>query len=448
VGHEPLREPVGGAGVIVVSSRLGSLAVVGGFRLVIGGLDLGPRLARWWLRLSGLTRRRAWVSTGDPVVSFLIFNAYGMGGTVRTTLNLAGELARDRRVELISLVRHRQEPFFDFPDDVEVRALEDRTGAPRSAPARLLAHVPSLLLCHGDRASRKASLYTDVVLVRALARLPDGVLVATRPNLNLAALQARRPGLAIVGAEHMNFARHPKSLQEEIRRRYPQLDALVVLTERDREAYSREVAGLQRVRRIPNAVSPAATAPPPLDEPVVIAAGRLSSQKGFDRLIRAFAWIAEDCPGWTLRICGNGPERLALERQVVELGLQGRVTLAGPVERLDREFEGASIFVLSSRFEGLPMVLLEAMSKGLPVVAFDCPTGPREVIRHPDDGILIGNGDEPALGRAILALINDPARRRRLGAAAMERSGDYSLAVVAPRWRELLDELGYWWRAS
>ena len=148
---------------------------------------------------------------------------------------------------------------------------------------------------------------------------------------------------------------------------------------------------------------------------MVVAAGRLVRAKGFDRLIRAFTWVAEAHPGWRLRICGGGPERAALAALIGELRLGGRVELAGKVRDMEAELGAASVFALSSRFEGLPLALLEAMAKGLAVVSFDNCAGPREVIEHGTDGLLVPGGDERALARAICALIESPDLRRRLG---------------------------------
>ena len=87
------------------------------------------------------------------------------------------------------------------------------------------------------------------------------------------------------------------------------------------------------------------------------------------------------------------------------------------------------------------MVLLEAMAVGLPVVSYDCPTGPRDIIREGVDGHVVPDGDTAALAAAMSGLMNDPARRKAYGAAGIEGAKRYDIAKIARRWEELFEEL-------
>jgi glycosyltransferase involved in cell wall biosynthesis len=400
-------------------------------------------LARTVLRMRG----PAAATSGPPKVTILIANAYGMGGTVRTCLNVAGFLAQRHEVEIISVQRRRNRPFFAFPPGVKVRVADDQRGRELRGKAGLVRALlrprASRLIFPADlRFVRSCSLWTDVMLLRQLWRVREGVVMGTRPALNLTALLLRRRGVIVVGQEHMNLESHTPQRQAEIARRYPELDAVAVLTESDLDSYARALGGSGRLERIPNAV-PALDAPASkLHRPVVIAAGRLTPQKGFDMLIPAFAQVAARHPQWTLRICGDGGQRKRLEALILEHDLSNNVLLMGAVDRLDLQMSEASMYVLSSRFEGLPMVMIEAMSLGLPVVSFDCPTGPREVIEDGRSGLLVPDGDVDALAAGMLELIEDEGRRRELGAGAAARAKDFSLDSIGPRWEALLAELG------
>lgn len=403
----------------------------------------GP-LRRALLAVLRRTRSRR-TDANDTTIRILLMHAWGMGGTIRTVLTLAGELAERHEVEVLSIVRRRDEPRFPFPPGVTVSAIDDqRPWARRPLPARaahaVLSRLPGLLLDRRDRGAQATTLWTDVCLTRRLRGLRGGLLMGTRPGLNLLVLDLAGPGVATVGQEHMHLARHGGSMQATIIKRYPRLDAVVTLTEADRSDYERRLAEPTRVRRIPNAVPDLRGAVADPSARTVIAAGRLTPQKGFDLLIDAWVPVAAEHPDWTLRICGGGSKQAALERRVRRHGLEGRVVLPGIVD-LGAAMSRASVFVLSSRFEGLPMALLEAMGAGMAVVSFDCPTGPRELLEDGRDGLLVPPEDRAALSAALLTVIGDEDLRRHLGAAAHERSAAFAPAVVLDRWETLFDEL-------
>jgi glycosyltransferase involved in cell wall biosynthesis len=397
---------------------------------------VGDRLASARLRRLMRRRRRPRGGQPGPKVHLVLGHAFGMGGTIRTVLNLAAHLARSREVEVISVVRRQDVPFLPFPEGVEISVLDDQREEP-TAPESVLVHPDEVF-------SHTATLRTDLALAKRLRAIRSGVVITTRPALNIAAARLVPRGVPVIAQEHMHFLGYGQGVAEQKRGAYPQLDALAVLTDDDLRDYRAALPGARtKLVRIRNALPPLEGAPSSLDAPTVLAAGRLVPQKGFDMLVPAFAAVARAQPEWRLRIYGDGrPFRFhALRRIVFEHELYNEVLLMGRTDRLGEEMARASLFVLSSRFEGLPMVIIEAMSKGLPVVAFDCPTGPREMIDDGVDGILVPEGDVEALGEAMLELVADPAKRRRYGAAALEKARSYDIEEIGPQWEQLLSSI-------
>jgi glycosyltransferase involved in cell wall biosynthesis len=365
-----------------------------------------------------------------------------MGGTIRTTFNLAGRLARDREVEIVALKRHAKRPFFALPDGVTVTALDDRSRERRPLPERVLTALPSLLTHPEDFAYPSASLWTDWRLLRRLRGMGGETVIATRPAWALVALAATPDDTIVVDQEHMHFHAHRPALAADVRRRYGELDAIAVLSADDEADYGALVRGTRtRVVRLPNAVPDLGGGIAGLDAPVIVAAGRLVAQKGFDLLVDAFAPIAARHPEWEVRIYGGGQDKAALQRQIEARGVADQVRLMGSTRELGAALAQGSLFVLSSRWEGFGLVIVEAMSRGLPVVSFDCPRGPSDIITDGRDGLLVPEQDTAALGAAMERLIDDVATRKAMGAAALERARDYDADAIAARWASLLDEL-------
>jgi glycosyltransferase involved in cell wall biosynthesis len=139
--------------------------------------------------------------------------------------------------------------------------------------------------------------------------------------------------------------------------------------------------------------------------PVVLAAGRLSKQKNFAMLVDAFNLIKDDTPA-NLLILGEGDSRESLQSKINNYGLQSRVELAGFVDNPYAYMTKSKVFVMSSLFEGLPTVLIEALYCGTSLVSTDCPSGPREILRDGELGVLVPLGDVNQLGAAMLAALS------------------------------------------
>jgi glycosyltransferase involved in cell wall biosynthesis len=384
-------------------------------------------------------------------VRYLLYNAYASGGTTRTVVNQANALCEAHDVEIASIYRHRRTPRFAVDPRVRLVPLTERRsdgsrrGDPEGSwrwPMRLARRFPNPMPHRFDGRFPRWHPPVDLRLLRYVRARDDGILVTTRPGTNLLAARVAPRQLVTVAQDHMNLGSYQPDLRDAIVRAYRRFDAVVTLTEDDRAAYREALADAPtRVECIPNGVPLPHLPPATLDAKVLVAAGRLVHQKGFDLLLDAFRMVAGKHPDWQLWIFGGGARRDALAAQIERLGLAGRAHLKGTAARLDEQLAAASIYVLSSRFEGLPMVLLEAMSAGLPAVAFDCPTGPAQILTHGKSGLLVPEQDVSALAAGICELIEDPARRRAMGAAALADAARYSIDAVARRWEELFLEL-------
>lgn len=305
-----------------------------------------------------------------------------------------------------------------------------------------------------DVAGRSPHVFTalrnNVVRLRSLRRAlraaqPDAIISFTTTVNLLVVLAASGWRVPVIVSERSFVgAQPPRGMWRLVYRTLYRRAAAVVAQTR-RGAADLEARLSRPVVVIPNPVpdmpSAAARVAPYGRGQLVLAAGRLGVEKGFDILIDAFAMIAAEQPDWRLRIAGEGSERAALTAQVARHGLGGRVQLAGFDDDLQASMREADIFVLSSRYEGMPNALLEAMSLGLCCISSDCETGPREIIDSGSNGWLVPVADAPALAEALQVLMNDKTLRQRIGAHAVDVRKTHSLRSVLARWDSLLAPL-------
>ncbi len=268
-------------------------------------------------------------------------------------------------------------------------------------------------------------------LVRYLRRERPAALLTTLDLTNLIGLLARRLSsvpvrvtiriATSVSAHQRSSARMKKLEQLALSWMYPWADAIVAVSHgvaEDLQAYT----GLpeSRIRVIYNptlddkleALAQETPQHPwfqPGQTPVILSAARLTEVKDFPTLMRAFALVRRQRPA-RLVILGEGPERSALEALARSLGIQADVSLPGFEPNPPAYMRRAAVYALSSRREGLPNALIQAMACGCPVVSADCPSGPREVLRGGQYGHLAPVGDEQAMSRAILAVLDGDTR--------------------------------------
>jgi glycosyltransferase involved in cell wall biosynthesis len=362
----------------------------------------------------------------------LIFiHSLGSGGAERVTANLANHWAGKGWDITVVTLAPQSNDFYQLHPVVKRIALE-------------LA---------GDSGNRLAGLWRNVQRIFALRRVlrqvqPDNALgMMSTANVLLALAVWNLPQIRAIGCERTHPPQTPLGdLWEGLRRRtYGRLAAVTALTGKSAD-WLKTRTRARRVPVIPNAV----LWPFPLQAPrlspdavcssgrhMLLAVGRPDMGKGFDCLIESFNTLAQKYPGWDLVILGEGPLRAMLQAEAMAAKLDERVFLPGLAGNVGEWYERAELYVMSSRFEGFPNTLIEALAHGLPAVSFDCDTGPRDIIRHEVDGLLVPPGDVAGLTAALDRLMGDAGLRQQLAARAVEARTRFSMQRIAGMWEEL-----------
>ncbi len=366
-------------------------------------------------------------AAGRPSRVALVIPALTLGGAERVVCALAEDWARAGREVSVVTVASRQDDVYALAPGVRRVTLD------LARPSR---HALDALLQMGRRVA---------ALRRALRALEPAVVVCFLESANvLSLLAASGTGVPVFVCVRTDPRYALLERRWAVLRRwlYPRARGVVVQTE-GAAAWARRFC--PRVHVIPNfAPRPARVAAPGAEQGAkrLLAMGRLAAEKGFDVLIEAFAQVAGAHPDWSLSILGEGPARPGLETLVARLGLGERVSLPGFAADPFAELAAAHAFALPSRYEGFPNALLEAMACGLPAVAFDCPSGPAEVIVHGQNGLLVPPGDGRRLAAALDRVMGSGAERARMGRSAREVTVSLAPERVLARWSALLREVG------
>lgn len=359
----------------------------------------------------------------------------GSGGAERVTANLANYWADKGWDITVVTVARRSLDFY----------------ALRPAVKRITLDLES------DSSNFLSRLWQNLRRITALRQMlsqvrPDIALgMMTTANMYLALAALGLPKLRSIGAERTNPSQQQLGYMWETLRCYTYglLNSVTVLTNESAD-WIKHNTHARRIAVIPNAVFfPLSIEEPQLTPTVIcrpgrqilIAVGRLEMVKGYDWLIEAFSNLSDKHRNWDLVIIGEGHLRETIERQIQKLGLENRIFIPGRVGNVGEWYEAADLYVISSRYEGFPNTLVEAMAYGLSAVSLDCDTGPRDIIRHEVDGLLVPPGDVASLNMALDRLMNDPMERQRFALKAVEVRTRFSIEKIMDRWESLFEDI-------
>lgn len=364
---------------------------------------------------------------------------FNPGGMERVLLNKVRWLTEaGYEVVVVTTDQQGRKPFYEFPAGVRMIDLGINYSLDNEKP--LLERIPSYLrkrrlhrrrltdLLMREHADITVSLYPSESSF--IPSIKDGSKKVLELHFNrYFRVQYGRKGL--IGL----IDRFRSSQDEKLARKF---DSFVVLTEEDINYWGK----LPNITAIPNAALPM-----PLKSDCtakrIIAVGRLDFQKGFDRLIDIWELVKKNTAseGWRLDIFGQGEWREKLNAMIDEKGLSDSASVNAPTADIAREYAGSSILAMTSNYEGFPMVMIEGMSAGLPVVTFDYKCGPRDIITHGADGIIVRDGDLESFAEALLQLMADDERRQKMGRAATAVVDRYSEEREMEQWVSLFKKI-------
>ncbi|WP_293932244.1 glycosyltransferase family 4 protein [Sphingobacterium sp. UBA6645] len=349
-----------------------------------------------------------------------------LAGTERATFQVANELAKhsDIKVFIFSTVGERQDIKMALDNRIEVVSL--------NYVNRYFGYFNNILKLNKLLKKYEINHFITVEMMSILFTLPTIIF-----------RNKSRSNFKYYAWEHFNYTvdlgRSIRSLCRKMAAKFA--DGIIVLTERDVEQWRSNVKINGKIENISN---PCSMEIVPRQYPVqnnnIIAVGRLTYQKGFDILLsiwKDFLNQYEVPKEWMLQIVGDGEDKQKLLTFIEEHTLGDRVELISNTSDIKSLYLNSSFLAMTSRFEGLPMTLIEAQTLGLPIIAFDCITGPAEVVTE-GTGYLIPYDDSELFKAKLFDLISSDTDRSKMSVEAFKQAQRFKSSQIGSRWIEFL----------
>lgn len=342
------------------------------------------------------------------------------GGTERVSTVIANELVKDAQFDIcfLSLWEKEKELFFYLDKKILRYTLFDNEVSGK----RILNYIKKI------RQFIKNNSIDIIVDI-------DGILdMYTIPA-------SKKSDCKVISWEQFNYYQNPYVNYRKYTRKLAakKADAVVVLTDEDKGYYQKELNVKCKLVRIYNPIENTQEKTNyDVESKIIISAGRLTEQKGFDILIDIANIAFDKHRDWKWVICGEGEDREKLTEKIKKYKLEKNVILEGNVANITDYYKKAAMFVLTSRYEGFGLVLTEAKNVGLPCVSFRCPCGPVEIIEDGVNGYLVDCFNVKNMAEKINELIENTEKRKEFSNMALVGTEKFDLSTISSQWKELL----------
>lgn len=291
----------------------------------------------------------------------------------------------------------------------------------------------------GNIVSRKIKLISDVLSLRKQIKFltPQVIICTEYPFATAALLTGAKKYCKIISWEHHHFHELKKNRfwDKLFKMSYPNLNAVVCLNNDEKKLF---LTVNKNPVVIPNFIQTNHKSTRQ-ENKTILTVARLTNVKGIDLLLETAKKILSKHQDWKWKTIGMGDQKNKLLQFIENENLQNRLICQQPVHHnIDSEYLNASLYVLTSRNECFPMTLLEALATGLPCISFDCETGPRHIITHNEDGLLVEKENPAKLAEAISYLINNEDKRKKMGEKAFENMQRFSPDKIYKLWEKIL----------
>lgn len=349
-------------------------------------------------------------------ILIIIPNLNNPAGTERAAINLANLLSSEYAVTLLSLTSKKEEPFFEISKKVDV-IYKDISNNNTSIKGKL--HW--FLLCY-------------INIRKIIKEHSLDIIIGVTHNVNSVISLLKEDSIITIGCEHVDYQTIPRASKYIIERLYPKLDALVVLSDQARISTKHLN---NNIVVIPNPLSFETAKQSQLNNNRIIMVGRLSKEKGYERIEVLARYLNENFPNWEISIFGEGELKASIESIINKYNLSN-IKLYNNTKNIMQEYINSSIFLSTSHNEAFGMAILEAMQCGLPVISYKH-QGSKALIKTNTNGFIVENDDQ--LIQQTSKLVEDIKLRETLGQNGRTYSLKFTMPEIKQRWLSLFESL-------